>query len=89
MVSLCRNSASGRVRWIVIVRARASVSIPRERSQRAAAHAPPGADDAGVIRREAPPRVDGRRKRSIEARKSSGRTGRPSEYRSPGRSVNT
>ena len=34
-VSLCRNSASGRVRWTVIVRARASVSIPAERSQRA------------------------------------------------------
>ncbi len=34
MVSLCRNSASGRARWIVIVRARASLTIPRDRSQR-------------------------------------------------------
>ena len=52
-VSLCRKSASGWVRWIVMVRARASVSIPVERSQVRAPHAALGADDALEVGREA------------------------------------
>ena len=77
----------------MIVRAWESVSIPRDRSQRVLPALQRGAPtmDAyvgGNAAQSGWSRVTCR-KRSIEALKSSGRTGRPSENRSPRRSVKT
>ena len=58
-----------------MVRARPSVSIPRERSQRARVHR--ALPDGREVPREHGIAI--RRERSIEARKSSGCTGLPSE----------
>ena len=81
---LSRKSGSGAVSRNVTVRAGSSTVTPRARSQslpglHAAAPAMPSRKDAAAGLRS--------RTRSIAYRKSRGRTGRPLEYRSPGRSV--